>query len=94
MINLRRENERRVIGAKYLDLMEYEISKAGRAITIAEALQEAEKDGVLTQIESIGKTPQKTINSLLHRDMKKGEKSKFVQKSQRPSTFDLREKTS
>lgn len=71
-----------VIGVEYLDLMEYEIRKAGRAIIIAKALQEAEMDGVLSQIESFGKTPQKTINSLLHRDMKKGENSRFVQKSQ------------
>lgn len=75
---------------KYLDLMEKEIRNAGRAITIREALTMAEQDGTIGQLESVGKTPEKTINSLLHKDIEKGDRARFVQESQRPATFNMR----
>ena len=75
---------------KYLDLMETEILAAGRAITIGEALAMAKEDGTLSKLDSIGKTPQKTINSLLHKDMLKGDKARFKQIGKKPATFDLK----
>ena len=75
---------------KYLDMMEKEIRTAGRALTIQEALKLAEKDGTLTEMQKIGKTPQNTINSLLHRDIDRGSRARFIQVSDRPAKFDLR----
>ncbi len=75
---------------KFLDLMEKEIKAAGKPLTIKEALSLAENDGTLDQIATVGKTPQNTINSLLHKDIKRGEAARFVQTSKKPARFDLK----
>ena len=74
----------------FLELMEKEILSSGKALTIREALDLAEKDGTLKQIPTIGKTPQNTINSLLHKDIKHGDRARFVQVSSKPAKFDLK----
>ena len=73
----------------YLELVDKELTIAGKPLTINEILTNAEKDGTLSQIPTIGKTPQKTINALLHRDIAKGSDARFVQTSTRPAKFDL-----
>lgn len=75
---------------KFLEMMEKEILSSGKALTIREALDLAEKDGTLDQIPHIGKTPQKTINSLLHKDINRGEEARFVQVSSKPARFDIK----
>ena len=75
---------------QYLDLMEKEILTAKRALSIGEALEMAKEDGTFDQLDSVGKTPQKTINSLLHKDIVKGDKARFIQVGSRPATFDLK----
>lgn len=73
---------------KLLDLMSIEIKKAGKPLTIREALTSAEKDGIINELEKLGKTPQNSINALLHKDMAKSEPT-FTQVSARPARFDL-----
>lgn len=75
-----------------LDLMEKEIKSAGKALTIREVLKLAEEDGTLAKMEKIGKTPQNTINALLHKDIKRGENARFIQVSSKPAIFDIRNK--
>ncbi len=75
-----------------LDLMEKEIKSTGKPLTIREALKLAEEDGTLSLMEKIGKTPQNTINSLLHKDIKRGENARFIQISNKPAKFDLKSK--
>lgn len=74
----------------FLELMEKEIVASDKALTIREALELAEKDGSINQIPNYGKTPQKTINSLLHKDIKRGEMARFVQVSLKPARFDIK----
>ena len=74
----------------FLEMMEKEIKAAGRALTTREALDLAEKDGSLAQIPKIGKTPQNTINSLLHKDIKHGDAARFIQVSSKPAKFDVK----
>lgn len=75
-----------------LDLVEKEIMRAGKPLTIREALKLAEEDGTLLMMETIGKTPQNTINSLLHKDIKRGENARFIQVLSKPAKFDLKRK--
>lgn len=75
-----------------LDLMAKEIEKANTPLTIREALDYAMKDGTLSMIETTGKTLQNTINSLLHKDIKRGENARFVQVSTKPAKFDIKDK--
>ena len=72
-----------------LDLMEKEILQANRPLTIREALNAAELDGTFNQIGKIGKTPQNTINALLHKDIARGKAARFVQVTSKPATFDV-----
>lgn len=74
----------------FLEMMKKEILLSGKALTIREALDLAEKDGTLNQIPKIGKTPQNTLNSLLHKDIKRGEKARFIQVSSIPAKFDIK----
>lgn len=74
----------------FLDLMEIEISRAGKPLTIREALTFAELDGNIKELPHIGKTPQKTMNSALHKDILKGNKARFKQISDKPATFDIK----
>ncbi len=74
----------------FLDLMEEEIKRAGRPLTIKEALCFATKSGTINELPHIGKTPQNTMNSALHKDIVKGAKARFVQVSEKPATFDIK----
>ena len=76
----------------FLDLMEIEIRRAGKPLTIKEALSLATKDGTINELSHIGKTPQNTMNSALHKDMAKGDKSRFIQLSDKPAVFDIKKK--
>lgn len=76
----------------FLDLMENEIRRAGRPLTIKEALSMASDNGTIKELSHIGKTPQNTMNSALHKDIAKGEKARFVQISDKPAVFDIRKK--
>ncbi len=73
----------------FLDLMEKEIRLAGRPLTIEEALKAAKIDGTFAEVKTKGKTPDKTINSLLHKDFARGRNARFVQVCSKPATFDL-----
>ena len=72
-----------------LELMEKEILLASRPLTIKEALDAAKKDGTFDEIGKMGKTPQNTINALLHKDIARGEAARFVQVTSKPATFDV-----
>ena len=74
----------------FLEMMEKEIISAGKLLTIKEALNLAEQDGTLSQIPKVGKTPQNTINSLLHKNIKSGDKARFIQVSLKPTKFYLK----
>lgn len=74
----------------FLELMENEIRRAGKPITIKEALLSAKKYGTINELSHIGKTPQNTLNSALHKDIAKGSKARFIQVSDKPALFDIR----
>lgn len=74
----------------FLELMETEIRRAGKPITIKEALTSAEKHGTIKELLHIGKTPQNTLNAALHKDIAKGSKARFIQVSDKPALFDVR----
>ena len=74
----------------FLDLMEAEIRRAGKPLTIAEALTSASKNGTINELSHVGKTPKNTMNSALHKDMAKGDKARFIQVSDKPAVFDLK----
>ncbi len=74
----------------FLDLMETEIRRVGKPLTIKDALTSATKHGTIKELPHIGKTPQNTLNAALHKDIAKGEKSRFIQVSDRPATFDVK----
>lgn len=71
-------------------MMEKEILSAGKPLTIREALDMVESDGTLILILQVGKTPQKTINSILHKNIKGGDKARFIQVSLKPAKFDIK----
>ena len=52
----------------------------------------ASDNGTIKELSHIGKTPQNTMNSALHKDIAKGEKARFVQISDKPAVFDIRKK--
>lgn len=72
-----------------LDLFAKEIEKAGKPLTIREALNMAEEDGSFSMIDKVGKTPQNTINALLHKDIRR-ESPRFIQVSNKPAKFDIK----
>ncbi len=74
----------------FLDLMEIEIRRAGKPLTIKEALSSASRYGTINELSHIGKTPQNTLNSALHKDMAKGDKARFIQVSVKPAVFDIK----
>lgn len=76
----------------FLDLMEAEIRRAGKPLTIKEALEAAYVSGTINQLAHIGKTPQNTLNSALHKDMAKGKSARFIQVSEKPAVFDIKNK--
>ncbi len=59
----------------FLEIMEKEILSASKPLTIKEALNPIEQDGTFSQISKIGGTPQNTINSLLHKNIKSSDKA-------------------
>jgi hypothetical protein len=52
----------------------------------------ATKNGTINELSHIGKTPQNTLNSALHKDMAKGKSARFVQVSDKPAAFDIKKK--
>ena len=72
-----------------LELMEKEILLANRPLTIKEALDAAGKDGTIDEMGKMGKTPQNTINALLHKDIARGKDARFIQVTSKPATFDV-----
>ena len=72
-----------------LDLFAKEIEKAGKSLTIHEALNMVEEDGSFSTIEKVGKTPQNTINALLHKDIKRAA-PRFIQVSNKSAKFDIK----
>ena len=74
----------------FLDLMEKEIRLAGRALTIGEAFKAAEEDGTIHELTNMGKTPHNTMNAQLHKDMKRGDRARFIQVSSKPAKFDVK----
>lgn len=75
-----------------LELMEKEIVLANKPLTIREALDAASRDGTIDKFDKIGKTPQNTLNALLHKDIARGENARFVQVTSKPATFDVAKK--
>ncbi len=73
-----------------MELMEYEVRKAGKPLTVGDALALAWQDGKIEELPHVGKTPQNTLNSLLHKDIAKGDSSRFIQISAKPALFDVR----
>ena len=76
----------------FLELMEIEIRRAGHPLTVGEAFMAAEKDGSINELPKTGKTPHNTMNAQLHKDMKRGEKARFIQVSTKPAKFDIKRK--
>lgn len=74
----------------FLEMMEKEIRLAGHPLTVGEAFAAAEKDGTINELPNIGKTPHNTMNAQLHKDMKRGQKARFVQVSTKPAKFDIK----
>lgn len=59
----------------FLEMIEKEILSAGKLLTIKESFNLVEQDSTFSQILKIGKTPQNTINSRLHKNIKSGNKT-------------------
>lgn len=59
----------------FLEMMEKEILLADKLLTIKESFNLIEQDSTFSQILKIGKTPQNTINSRLHKNIKSGNKT-------------------
>lgn len=59
----------------FLEMMEKEILSAGNFFTTKESFNLIEQDSTFSQILKIEKTPQNTINSRLHKNIKSGDKT-------------------
>lgn len=73
----------------YLDLIEEVLVENGKPMTISHIWEYANEKGLSKKLSSIGKTPKKTMNAMLHKDMLRGDNAKFKQISNKPALFDL-----
>lgn len=74
----------------YLALVEEVLKETKKSMTIREILNFAEKKGFMEKLKSVGKTPEKTINANIHKDIARGERARFKQVSKKPALFDLK----
>lgn len=73
----------------YLDLIEEVLKEKGEPMTIGQIWKYANEKGICNNLASIGKTPEKTMNAQLHKNILRGEKARFKQVSKKPALFDL-----
>ncbi len=74
----------------FLDLIEEVLKAEKHDMTLAEIWDVAVEKGLDSKLETKGKTPINTMNSCIRRNIAKGDKAKFVQKSERPTTYNLK----
>lgn len=74
----------------YLDLVEEVLKEVKKPMTIREILDFAEKKGFMKKMKSVGRTPEKTINANIHKNIACGEGARFKQVSKKPALFDLK----
>lgn len=73
---------------KYLELIEMTLKNAEKPMTVPEIWKSAEKLGLTKQLRSTGKTPENTINAMIHRNISSNTPI-FKQDSQKSATFSL-----
>lgn len=81
---------RKIMAYTYLDLVEEVLKESKKPMTIREILDYAEKNDFMTKMKSVGKTPEKTINANIHKNIARGESARFKQISKKPALFDLK----
>lgn len=59
-------------------------------MTIRVILDFAEKKDFMEKMKSVGRTPEKTINANIHKNIARGERTRFKQVSKKPALFDLK----
>lgn len=74
----------------YLDLVAEVLTENGKPMTIRQIWDYAIAKGYQGKLESIGKTPEKTMNASLHKDIARKDSARFKQVSQKPALFDLK----
>lgn len=74
----------------YMCLIKEVLYEEKKALKIREIWDIAEKKGLTHKLLSVGKTPLKTMNACIHRDLKKGNDAVFEQISKKPALFKLK----
>lgn len=74
----------------YLDLTAQVLTENGHPMTIRQILNYATEKGYHNKLDSIGRTPEKTMSACIHRDIAKGESARFKQVNKKPALFDLK----
>lgn len=74
----------------YLDLASEVLTENGRPMTIRQIWDYAIAKGYQDKLESVGKTPEKTMNASLHKDIARKEAARFKQVNKKPALFDLK----
>lgn len=73
----------------YLDLIEEVLIENGVPMTISQIWEYANEKGLSKKLSSVGKTPKKTMNAQLHKNMLRGDNARFKQISTKPALFNL-----
>ena len=72
----------------YLDLVAEVLTENGHPMTIHDIWDYATVKGYQSKLTSIGKTPKKTINAGLHKNIARKEAARFKQINKKPALFD------
>ena len=75
---------------QFLDLIEEVLQKENKEMTLKEIWEKAVKTGLDKKLKSNGKTPIKTMNSTIKRNIKNKQKAKFIQTKKRPAKYNLK----
>lgn len=75
---------------EFLDLIEEVLKAEKRDMTLTEVWDYAVANGFDKKLESVGKTPVKTMNSCIRRNIAKGKNVRFIQTSIHPAKYNLK----
>ena len=78
---------------RFIDLIYDVLTESDIPLSIKEIWKIAEDRGLTKKVNSLGKTPSKSMGSALYTDIKYNDNSKFIQVSKEPPKFFLRVKT-
>lgn len=81
-----------MVGYSFLDLASDVLQKAAKPLTYQEVWQAGEQMGLVSKIQTAGKTPWQSLGAQLYVEVRDNESSKFIKVGKRPARFFLKDR--